>query len=411
MRSSRAGIAGLDPSAPGNGVNYTWVDTPVGLQEVARDLAAAPRMALDTEGDSLYHYRQKVCLIQISTDVATYVIDPLAVPDLAPLRGMMADPAVEKVFHAAGQDIAWLKRDHRLSFSHVFDTHMAAQLLGHEYIGLGVLLEELLGVAHSKHRQRDDWSRRPLLPEQVTYAATDTHHLLALRDILERKLAEKGRLAWAEEEFELLAATENRERPFDPEDYRKLKGGHELWPRQRAVLRALYAIREQVAEELDLPPFRIIHNPVMITLARRMPRSPQVLIRCGVSTRVVCQYGDALLEAIETARRGGCTARPRPPLNGTRPSSGATRRAEGLKAWRAAKAQELGLPVGVVLPGSVLTAAASACPSGRESLAGIEGMRRWRVREFGEEILRAISPGHVVENEERPRIAARLAQE
>ncbi|MCU0610518.1 MAG: HRDC domain-containing protein [Candidatus Eisenbacteria bacterium] len=373
-------------------LSYTWIDSPEGFREMTAELAGAPRMALDTEGDSLYHYRQKVCLIQISTDRSTFVLDPLAVTDLTTLRGMMADSGVEKVFHAAGQDITWLRRDHGMQFARIFDTHMAAQLLGHERIGLDVILEELLGVSHSKHRQKDDWSRRPLSVEQIEYAATDTHHLLALRDELERRLREKGRLAWAAEEFELLAATDYQEKAFDPEDCRRIKGSHDLWGRQRAVLRALYTLREQIAGEMDLPPFRVIHNPVLITLARRMPRSPDVLVRCGVSSRIVQRHGPALLEAIETGGSDDSVPDTQPPRRGTRPSPATLRRVESLKTWRSGRAQELGIPVGVVLPGNVLTAIADAHPPDSETLAAIEGMRRWRVREFGQEILLALNP-------------------
>lgn len=369
---------------------YTWVDTPKGLATTAARLSAAGRMAVDTEGDSLYHYSEKICLIQISTDCATFVIDPLALPDLSALRGMMADPAIEKVFHASGQDIVWLRRDHGFSFSRIFDTHMAAQLLGYERIGLDTLLEEILQVAHSKHLQRADWSRRPLSPEEIAYAAMDTHYLLALRDVLDERLADQGRREWAAEEFELLARTEYRVREFDPEGYRRIQGSLELGPGQRAMLRALFVLREQIAAEVDLPPFKVINGAVLLSLARRPPHSPDLLARRGVPRRVAQRYGEAIIATLNKAMHAEPAPRQLQRRTGTRPSPAAQRKAKDLRLWRAVKAQELGLPVGVVLPNSILSVIAAAAPSDCRSMGVIEGMRRWRVREFGEEILKVL---------------------
>ena len=208
---------------PGAAPGYTWVDTPAGLSSMLKHLDGIRRVALDIESDSLYHYFEKVCLIQISTDRATFVLDSLALTDLHALGALTRDPAVEKVFHAASYDISSMRRDYSFAFSSVFDTHVAAQLLGFEQLGLDALLEQLLGVVHSKRCQRDDWSRRPLEAEQRAYAAMDTHHLLPLRDRLEEQLLAKGRLPWAVEEFQVLAESGSLQKQFDPEGYRRIR--------------------------------------------------------------------------------------------------------------------------------------------------------------------------------------------
>jgi ribonuclease D len=193
---------------------YTVVSTTQCFQSMLESLLPAPRIAIDIEADSLYHYYEKVCLIQISTDSETYILDPLAVTEIAELAPILANPMVEKVLHAASYDVHCLRRDFGFVLANIFDTHIAGQLLGYEFLGLSALMEQLLGIHHSKRRQRDDWSHRPLASEQLEYAAMDTHHLLRLRDTLEAELRKKGRHGWAMEEFETAAAIERVLRPM-----------------------------------------------------------------------------------------------------------------------------------------------------------------------------------------------------
>lgn len=369
---------------------YFWVDSTDDFATMAAALAHAPRMAIDTEADSLYHYVQKVCLLQISTDSTTYIVDPLAVTDLSLLQPMMADSAVEKVFHAAGSDIAGLRRDHTLSFSGVFDTHIAAQLVGLPAVGLSALLEQEFDIVHSKRRQRDDWSQRPLNPEQLRYAAMDTHHLLALRDALEQRLQAKGRLTWAQEEFDIIAFSREEERVFDPQCFRRIKGSRDLAPLQQAMLQALFVLRDRLARQMDVPPFRVMSDWVLVDLVRHPPRATTELAgRRGVSPRLARNHGALVLQVLKHASHGNPVS-PAPRPKGTRPPVEARIRLENLKRWRDGKAAELKLPVGIVFPNSQLEAMSLAAPADRAALGAIPGMRRWRVREFGEEALRAL---------------------
>ncbi len=358
-------------------------------------LGAASRIALDIEADSLYHYFEKVCLIQISTDSATFVLDPLAIKELNHLTPLMADPAVEKVFHAASYDVLCLHRDYGFTFANIFDTHVAAQLLGYEQLGLSFLMERLLGIVHSKRRQRDDWSRRPLEPEQLVYAAMDTHHLLRLRDILEEELTNKGRLAWAQEEFQATALAEVQDREFDPEGFRKIKGSRTLTLQELASLRALYLLRDGYARQLDVPPFKVINNAVLLDLAHKPPRSVRELFqRSGISRRVARKFAGEIFHTIEKARIQDASFLESPARNHWKPPMVQEKlRLERLKHWRQEKARELGLHVGVVFPGSFLETIAASPPNDTAALENIPGIRRWRVREFGEEILRILDNG------------------
>jgi ribonuclease D len=371
---------------------FTWISSPQTYREMVGALAQARRLAVDIEADSLYHYFEKVCLIQISTDTWTYVIDPLVVRSLLELGRLMADPAIEKVFHASGYDLLSLKRDHGFAFTNIFDTHLAAQLIGHEQLGLSALLEKLLAIRHSKHRQRDDWSRRPLDPAQLQYAAMDTHYLLPLRDLLEQELREKGRLDWAREEFEAMLDSEPHERSFDPEGFRRIKGSRELGPQQQAVLRALFLLRDHYARAMDLPPFKVLSNTVLIDLARNPPSyADELSRRPGISARVAARFSGEIFRVIRKARvedtsdakaQGHMVWRPH--------SQEAQSRLEKLKAWRHSKAKELNLHVGVVFPGSFLETLAGFPPPDAASLANMDGMRAWRAREFGSEILQTL---------------------
>jgi ribonuclease D len=371
---------------------YTLVSTSECFQNMLERLIPAPRLAIDIEADSLYHYFEKVCLIQISSDIDTYIVDPLAIGTIGNLAPLMSNPDMEKVFHAAGYDIFCLRRDYGFAFANIFDTHAAAQLLGYKLLGLGALMEKLLGIHHSKRRQRDDWSRRPLEPRQLEYAAMDTHHLLRLRDTLENELRQKSRLSWAKEEFETEAAVERSGKEFDTEGYRRIKGNRDLPVQDQLALRALYLLRDQAARKLDVPPFKVLTNTILMDLAKKPPKSVREMFnRPGISRRVARKFGAAILNTIEDSRRHDPSILEISVHNNYRtPNHTAKLRLEKLRLWRKQKANELGLHVGVVFPANLLENLAAAPPADKEQLANIPGIRRWRVREFGEEILQLL---------------------
>jgi ribonuclease D len=355
-------------------------------------LQSASRLAIDMEADSLYHYFEKVCLIQISSDTDTYILDPLALNVIGDLAPLIADPSVEKVFHAAGYDVFCLRRDYGFTFANIFDTHIAAQLLGYEFLGLSALMEKILGIYHSKRRQRDDWSHRPLVAEQLEYAAMDTHHLLRMRDVLEEELRQCGRLDWAREEFAFAAANEKPVKEFDTEGFRRIKGNRELEVQDQVVLRALYLFRDAAARKLDVPPFKVMNNSVLLDLAKRPPKSIQEMFdRPGVSYRVARKFGNDILNTIAEARQQDPSILDLPARgNGKPPNRTARNLMESLKQWRVEKSKELNLPVGVVFPANLLENLAVLPPMDLDGFLNMPGMRQWRVREFGPEILQLL---------------------
>ncbi|HXX94239.1 MAG TPA: HRDC domain-containing protein [Planctomycetota bacterium] len=368
-----------------------WVRTPEELADFARALEGAPAIAIDTESDSFYHYYEKVCLLQIADSRGPVgLVDPLVLRDLGALGPILASPDVEKVLHAAENDVALLKRDFDLRFSRIFDTHAAARLCGRLEFGLQALLERDVGVRLSKDMQRCDWSRRPLQPAQERYAADDVRHLFALRDRLRSELRALGREAWAQEEGEALAATEAAPRR-EPTDFMRLKGARDLAPRARSVLKELVELREAWARRSDLPLFKIMGDEVLVLLAEYRPHDAGGLGRIrGLPARVRERRSAELFEAI---RRGEAAPPYHPPRRERLPARmtpAARGREARLKAWRVQAAERVKLDPGVLLPQRLIEAIAIAGPGDREGLFQVTGLRRWRAETFGAEILSAL---------------------
>ena len=370
-----------------------WIRTPEALADFARSLAGCRMIGLDTESDSLYHHFEKVCLVQIATDRGDAVlVDPLAVRDLSPLGPALANPDITKVLHGADYDVTTLKRDFGFTFESLFDTMIAARFLGMPGIGLAAVAEAELGVTLSKANQKDDWSRRPLTPKQEAYALADVQHLAALRERLEAKLEEKGRLEWVREECEVVAALEPQPRRRNPDAYLGVKGARRLRPRQLAALRELYAWRESRAEQTDRPGFKILGNEMLRKLAELRPRTlPELRHVPGILPRLRGQADD-ILSALRRAAELPDSELPVIPRT-PRPeiSTEVMQRAARLKEWRTRRGPELKVDVSVVLPQRLIDRLAAAGPRDEAGLAGIEGLRRWRIDAFGDDLLAALA--------------------
>jgi ribonuclease D len=271
------------------------------LEELVRLLQGEQVIALDTESNSFHVYRERVCLIQISTRGGDFVVDPLSV-DPSPLSQVLCDGR-ETVLHGADYDVRCLRREYGWQLPRLFDTMAAARRLGRIGLGLSALVEARFGVRLSKTFQRADWGRRPLTREHLTYAALDTHYLLPLYDGLTGELAERGALDEARREFDRIAAVEFRERIFDPDGWRRMKGARELDVSGRAVLRALWLAREEQARAVDRPPFKVLAEQTMLELARQRPRDDEALSRFpGVTPSVLRSMGAAVRSALEAGR-------------------------------------------------------------------------------------------------------------
>ena len=360
------------------------------LESVLGELVGEELLAVDTEAASFHRYLDRVYLLQISSRTTTVVVDPLATSDLARFGELLADPGVEIVFHDADYDLRLLEREFGFAATRLFDTRIAAQLLNEPGIGLAALLEKYFGLKVDKRFQRADWSARPLSPGMIEYAASDTHYLPGLRDILRDRLAAMGRLSWAEEEFALLervrwAAPTDQDEPA----WLRMKGAKALRPRQMAILRELVEWRDSVAKRLDRAAFRVMGNEPMFVMAKAPPADLDELAKVpGIGRDGIERRGTEILAAVQRGVRlpeGELPRIERPARRPADPDFDA--RLERLKAVRNAEATRLELAPGVLCPNGTLEAIVRRMPATLAQLREVPFVRRWQVETIGDALL------------------------
>jgi ribonuclease D len=362
------------------------------LERLFERLNAEPLLAVDTEAASFHRYRDRVYLLQLSSRQETAVVDPLLVSNLGPLGEVLADRNIEIVFHDADYDLRLLGQEYGFRGTNLFDTRIAAQLLNEPGVGLAALLEKYLEVRLDKRFQRADWSARPLTPEMLEYAAADTRHLPALRDLLRERLRERGRLEWAEEEFDLLGAARRASSEPDEPGFLRLKGAKALGGRGLAILRELHQWREELARRTDRAAFRILNNEPMLFMAKEPPQDMAALkaVR-GVGLEQAERRGKEILAAVQRGLDLPERELPRLERPPRRLSDAAYEaRVERLKAVRNGLALRYDLAPGVLCPNGILEAIARINPATLEQMSEINELRRWQLREIGGGLLAAL---------------------
>jgi ribonuclease D len=367
-----------------------WVDTPEALETLAADLERQFRIAVDTESNSLHAYRERVCLVQFSTEETDYLVDPFAFGDLAPLAPIFENQNIEKIFHAVEYDVICLYRDYGIVCNNIFDTMMAARTLGYPAVGLGSLLAEKFGMEVNKRHQKADWGQRPLTRDMIEYARLDTHYLIPLRDLLAIELIEKKLTAYAAEDFARLGRVVfNAPRNHRPA-WERVSGAQDLLPAQLAVLDELCNWREKTAEKLNRPPFKVISDDKLLVLTQAAPATRMELAGAGLTDLQVERFGSGLLQAI----RRGQQAEPILPNQDhhARPPEAVLRRLDRLKTWRKQVAAGMGVDSDIILPRGRMLAIAEHGPRTAEELEVLMSDLPWRYRHFGDEILKALRP-------------------
>jgi ribonuclease D len=306
---------------------------------------------------------------------------------------LLEDPSVEVVFHDADYDLRLLEQDYAWKIKHIFDTRIAAQLLGYSAFGLAALLERFFGVKLDKKHQRADWSMRPLTADMLDYAAQDTRYLLELKDRMSAELARMGRMSWAREEFALLEGT--RWADEDPAlSFLKLKGARDLSRRELAVLRELVPWRDGVARQMDRATFRVLGNEQLFDVARTQPQTRDALSKIkGMPRGILEQRGGELLDAVRRALAVGEADLPKFP-KATRwdrdPEYDA--RVSALKTARDEAAKRLALDPGVLCSRDRMEAVARRNPATVDELNEVTELRRWQAGELGEAFVKALDP-------------------
>lgn len=367
---------------------YVWIDTSPALNEMLANLRNSSVVAVDTESDSLYVYFEKVCLIQFSIPGVDYLVDPLAV-DVTALGKLFADARYEKIFHAAEYDISCLKRDYGFTFHNLFDTMIAARVLGWKRYGLGPILQDRFDVRLDKRMQRYNWGTRPLPEEALNYARLDTHFLLPLREMQLAELQARNRSVEARQAFQRQTRIEPTLKTFNPDDFWRIRGARDLLPVEQAVLRHLYIFRDQYARKLNRPPFKVINDTTLVRLAQARPTNRRSLARVkGLSYRMSHHAGGRLLEAIAKGCKAPFPSSPRNHRNHIDDKTLA--RYEALRAWRKSVAEARNVEPDVILPNSMLMALAKRAPRTAKALAKVEALDDWQRRTYGDDLLRVL---------------------
>lgn len=371
------------------------VETQDAFEDLLDVLHEEDEIAVDTEADSFYSFRDKVCLIQVTARGQDWLVDPLGKVDLAGLGPILSDPTKTKIFHDAEYDVLILGREYGFRFAGLYDTRVAAAVLGSEAPGLASVLRDRFGVQLDKSQQRSNWAKRPLTSKQIAYARLDTRFLLPLMHEQKEELERQNRTMIVDSECRRLEALDPPPTEAHPDDFVKIKGARTLDPKGVSALKELYAVRQKLAERYDLPPFRILGNKPMLEVARVRPRNEAELLRIeGITSKVLGRLGNRVQRALERAARKGPIKRL--PMSPKRAGMGQlddiqSELHDRLKTVRKDASERLGIESAYLINRRVLMRLAEARPATLRELEDIEGLEPWQLTEFGDEILRTVS--------------------
>lgn len=371
-----------------------YLDRVPDVERFLSEISGITELALDTEGASFHRFLDRIYLLQLSTRERSAIIDPLPIGSPERLGKLVESGSVEVVFHDADYDLRLLHQDYGWHVTNIFDTRIAAQLLGIKSFGLAALLEQFFDVRLDKKHQRADWSMRPLTPDMLDYAAQDTRYLLQLKDHLRAELDKRGRMHWAREEFTRLEGT-RWQAEEEMESFLRLKGARDLTRRELAVLREVANWRNTVAAQLDRATFRVMGNEVLFELARRAPRSVSELSAIkGMPKGMIERAGSDIIAAVRRGMEAPEAELPKFP-RGQRWNKDRDfdDRVARLKAVRDETATRLELDPGVLCSRERLENVARSGAKSIEELTLVPDLRRWQIEEMGQGFLRAMTSG------------------
>lgn len=327
------------------------IDTDKKLERFLPEIDGAPWIAVDTEADSLHSYPEKLCLIQVSLPGHDELIDPLAGFDLTSLWRVFEGR--ELIFHGADYDLRLMSKHHGFIPDKIFDTMIAARLLGHQQFGLANLVAQYLGQELEKGPQKSDWSKRPLTPRMEEYARNDTRVLRSLSEQLRRRLVEKDRLPWLEESCAVLIADNSKIQAPDPDRVWRIKYSSKLSRPALAVLRHTWQWREEEAKHSNKPPFFIMSHQQLVGIADAAGHGKH--IDRMIPRRYSSRRRNALMAAIEKGRSIPPDQRPQPIRGqGYRASDSEKAAFARLKAKRDERAESLDIDPTLIASKDVL---------------------------------------------------------
>ena len=364
------------------------IDSISKLGEFTRRLAKQRIIGVDLESDSMYHFKEKVCLIQIASSQATAIIDPLQIKNLSLLEPLFRNADIQKVFHGADYDVRSLYRDFRIAVHNLFDTELACRFLGFKESGLNAVLNKKYNIHLDKKNQRKDWSKRPLPEDMIAYAAKDVHYLIPLAKSLQQELIQKGRLSWVQEECNYLSGVRPARADSNPL-FLGFKGAGKLSPKELAVLEELLQLRRKFARQQDKPLFRIIGNKSILMLAESRPLSWRKLLETGaLGSKQIDRYGKEVIAAVKRAQQKPPKDLPKYPRK-TPPVVPAivAKRVKELRNWRDLLARKLQVDPSIICTRAQISAIAVQRPESVDHLSRNNDLKTWQVAEFGKDIV------------------------
>jgi len=360
---------------------YVYVRERAAMESLIQRIGTAGRVGLDTEADSLHNYFEKVCLIQLSLGDEHYLVDPLCELDLSGFLEALADKPL--ILHGGDYDLRMLRASMRFRPRRdVFDTMIAAQLLGIDQIGLAVLVERFFGITIGKEGQKSDWSRRPLSEEQLRYAVNDTRFLEQIAQRLGGELSERGRLQWHKESCQAMVESTGRDRSRDPEEAWRIKGAGRLTRRQLAYLRELWRWRDEHARRANVPSFKVFGNQQILDLLQWAESRPGVPLDQG--PKLPRNIRGSLLRTLqETITRVACMDQTQwPELRRVErddaPRADFTEQINALRGECARIAKELEIAASTLAPRAALEAIAESRPRTVNEIMATGGLLRWQ---------------------------------
>lgn len=380
------------------------VDSVAEFDRMVSYLDGQPWVALDTESDSLFRYTPRVCLIQVSApatrrantkaadtaNVRDFLVDPLKLNNLAELGAILANDETDVILHAAENDILTLQRDFGFRIRRLYDTQLAARIMGRTGVGLAQVLLEEFEVVSDKRMQRTNWGQRPLTAQQMAYAQVDTHFLPALRVLQTQQLKAAGRWDEAQDAFRFLETIEYT--PPEPRTFWQLKQIRSVDEENLNVLETIWDWRERLSQRTERPPFKVLGENTLVALAQHRPRTVEELRKIpGLSARQVERFGRELLEAV---RQGDRRPVPRRPAAARRSdltlSAEGRRRFDALRRWRTETAAARGVDPDIVFSNETLLQISAGKPDTVAALAEFPAIGRWKAQTYGPAVLKML---------------------
>ncbi len=375
-------------------MNAQWIDDPAALRQFCRDELGEGPVAVDTESDHFHAYQAQVCLIQLATDDAAALVDPLAIDaeELAPLFDVFEDPSITKVLHSARNDLNELDRDYGIDVKNLFDTQIAVRFLGYERNSLDWMLEHLLGVDPGGSYSRYDWTTRPLSDDARRYAVDDVRHLLELRDRFVDELDRDGWMTAFRQQCRYIAEiTEFRASDFEPDGWRDLDGISEFDAAQRAVLHQLYDWRHRLCARRNQSAVTIFPNRPLVEIARHRPMTRDELADiAGIPESLVADCSDEILEVVADADPASAPPVDRPTTTNEPPPPRQRKCYQALRKWRNETAESLDIPTEFIATNATLSTIADRRPQDDAELAGFDAVLDWHIEVLGDELLEII---------------------